>query len=175
MVKAMKLVVAYFLSTALCVNGGLADEPLSPAAIKDRELTPELTKALPHRDCSTPSSAFLGFLRSSVEASIRDYMFYLTPDARRAKTGVEQENAISDAKVHSFAEAYRKAGFQKIRLEEFQTFPVVAPTQIVAVVASIRGKMAVREKYNIGVIQTNGQWKFSSVDVSVIDRNPADK
>jgi len=175
MVKTMKFVLAFLLFVALSVNGGLADEPLSPAAIKDKELTPEMAKTLPHRDCSTPQKALLGFLRSNVEGNLKDYLFYLTPQARKNIAGVEDENGISDDRARDFADAFKKAGFRKFKLESFQAFPDASPTQIVAVVTSSRGKMVGREEYNISVVQTNGQWKFTAVNVSVIDRKLYDK
>lgn len=104
---------------------------------------------------------------------MRDYLFYLTPQARKAIAGVEDENAVSDNEARDFEVAFKKAGFLTFKLERFYAFPETNPTQIVAVVSSSRGNMTGKEQYNIGVVQTNGQWKFSTVSVSVIDRKPA--
>lgn len=175
MVKTVKLVSVFFLAVVLCVNGGRADEPTTTDAVKGKDLTTEVAKTLPHRDCSTLQKAFLGFLRSNAEGNLRDYLFYLTPQARKAVAGVDDESAISDDKARAFETAFKGAGFRKFILESFQAFPDASPTQIVAVVSSSRGKMVGREKYDIGVIQTNGLWKFTTVNVSTIERKATEK
>lgn len=175
MVKTVKLISIFLLTIMLSAKSGLAEEPAALDAVKGKDITSEVTKTLPHRDCSTLQKAFLGFLRSNAEGNLRDYLFYLTPQARKAIAGVEDENAISDDKARDFEEAFKKAGFRKFRLESFQVFPDTSPTQIVAVVTSSRGKMEMWDKYDIGVVQTNGLWRFATVDISPIDRKPTDK
>ncbi|MCZ7591289.1 MAG: hypothetical protein M5U15_03660 [Kiritimatiellae bacterium] len=158
------------LAFALSVHGGPPEESPSLAALQGQELSRAVANTLPHRDCSTPQKTFLGFLKSNVEANLRDYLFYLTPEARKAIAGVEREDAIPESRGRDFNAAHERAGFHSIKLEDFQAFPNQSPTQIVAVVVSSRGKMTVREKYDIRVVETNGQWKFSAVDVSIVDR-----
>lgn len=175
MVNTVRLSSVFLLLVALAVDGGPTDESPSLASLRGKEITPSVAGSLPRRDCSSPQKAFLGFLKSSVEGNLRDYVFYMTPEARKAIAGVEEEDAISDARAQDFTEAFGKARFQKIKLESFQAVPDVSPTQIVAVVASSRGKMEMRDRYEISVVQTNGQWKFSAVNVSVIDRRPTNK
>lgn len=173
--KTVRLVSAFLLAVVLCVNGGRADEPTTTDAVKGKDLTTEVAKTLPHRDCSTLQRAFLGFLRSNAEGNLRDYLFYLTPPARKAVAGVEDESAISDDKARDFETAFKGAGFRKFKLESFQAFPDAPPTQIVAVVTSSRGKMEMRDKYDIGVIKTNGMWKFTTVNASTIERKSTGK
>jgi hypothetical protein len=175
MVKTMKPISAFLLLVALSLNGALADESPSPASLKGKEITPEVIRTLPRRDCSTPQKAFLGLLRSDLEGNIRDHLFYLTPDAKKATAGVTDESEVPEEKARAIAEALKKDDFQGVRLESYQASPDVYPTQIVAVVASSRGKTDMREKYNIRVVQTNGLWKFSSVCVDMIDHNPSDR
>lgn len=175
MVKTMKFVSVLLVAVVLSVRTGVADEPPTPDSVKGKDITPELTKTLPHRDCSTPQKAFLGFLRSNAQGNLKDYLFYLTPQAKKSIAGVEDETAISDDKARAFEEAFKKAGFRKFRLESFQTIPDASPTQIVAVVTSSRGKMEMRDRYDIGVVQTNGLWKFTTVSISPVERKPTDE
>ena len=175
MVNTATTIAVFIFVIALTINVVLAGESPSPVSLKDKDISPEIIKTLPHRDCSTPETAFLGFLRSSVEGNLSDYVFYLTPAAMKTKVGVERDSEISDARVRSFAEGMRKSAFEQLRLESFQVTSEMAPTQILAIVSSVRGKIRGRERLDIALIQTNGQWKFSAVNVSVVNSEPADK
>jgi hypothetical protein len=174
MVNALRFSVVLAIAIVSPVGWVSAGEPATADSIIDKDITPELTKTLPHRDCSTPQKAFLGFLRSNAQGNLKDYLFYLTPQAKKAIAEVEDETEISDEKSRDFEEAFRKAGFGKFKLESFQAIPETSPTQIVAVVSSSRGKMTRNEKYDITVVQTNGLWKFTAVVVIPVERKRAD-
>lgn len=175
MVNTMKFVSMLLIAIVLSGSEGAADEHQTLDSVKGKEITPELTETLPNRDCSTPQKAFLGFLRSNAQGNLKDYLFYLTPRAKKDIAGVEDEDTISDDKARDFEKAFKKAGFRKFRLESFQAIPDISPTQIVAVVTSLRGKMEMRDRYEIAVIQTNGLWKFSSVSISPVERKQTDE
>lgn len=177
MVKTVKQISTFLLAVVLLSNSGLASAPDSLHPIIGKNLISDVVKTLPHRDCSTPQNAFLGFLRSNAEGNLRDYLFYLTPQTRKEIAGVEDENAISDEKARDFEKAFKHAGFREFRLESFQVLSDLSssPTQIVAVVSSSRGKMTGKEQYSISLVKTNGLWKFTTVDISPIDRKPTDK
>lgn len=175
MVKKMKCMSNVLIVVIVTMSGVMAGEPSVMDLVKDKYITPELMMTLPYRNCSTPQNAFLGFLRSNAEGNLRDYLFYLTPQARKAIAGVEDENAISDDRARGFEEAFKKAGFRNFKLESFHIFPDTSPTQIVAVISSSRGRIAGKEQYDIGVVQTNGLWKFVSVGISPIERKPTTK
>ncbi len=171
MVRTMKFVSVLLVAVVLSVRTGSADEPPTPDSIIGKAITPELAKNLPHRDCSTPQNAFLGFLRSSVEFDLRDFLFYLTPQAKKLFYNVNNEDEISYEMARTFKEGLDKDGFKEFRLMSFQSIPPSIPTQIIAVVNSPRGKMTGGERLNIGLVQTNGLWKFTYVNISVVEGN----
>ena len=167
----MQFVSVLVVAVVMSVRTGSAGESPTSDSIVGKNIMSELAQILPHRDCSTPENAFLGFLRSMAEFNIRDYLFYLTPQAKKSIAGVEHEKTISDDKARDFEVAIKKAGFREFILESFQTIPDMSPTQIVAVVTSSRGGMIGSEKYCIGLVHTNGLWKFTYVNISVVEGN----
>ncbi|NLL82773.1 MAG: hypothetical protein GX230_00855 [Lentisphaerae bacterium] len=174
MVKIMQIDSVLLIAIVMAVGGMSAGEPVTADSIKGKDIMPKLSMTLPYRDCSTPEKAFLGFLRSNAQGNLKDYLFYHTPQAKKAIAGVEDENEISDEKTRDCEEAFKKAEFGKFRLESFQTVPYTSPTQIVAVVTSSRGKLEMRDRFDIAIVQTNGLWKFEAVIISPIERKRAD-
>lgn len=135
-------------------------------SILDQELVgTELAETLPYRNTSTPEKAILGYLRATAGTSLRDDVFWLTPDEREIQHGIRGVEEISDTQENEFSQAANECGWYSFRLKSYQIVTNGDAVFIDAVTSFIT-KTATNalERHLLRATQIDGEWKFDQVE-----------
>jgi hypothetical protein len=166
------IICMFMIVVVLSAKYGIADEEEKAGinSLLNKTISQDEAKKLPSKDCTTLEKAFLGYLKSQMEGKVKDFSFYLTPQAMQDFVGINKEDEITESEAHRIEDATTKKKW-KLKLESFKLIPnESSPKQIEAVFSSKSetSKGEKREKALIDVIQINGQWKFTKISYEAL-------
>lgn len=154
--KYMRYIIGLFFA----LNVSLCFAEVTLDAILEQELTAtgELANALPHRDTSTPEKMLLGYLRATAKTSMRDLLYFFTPEFLMTELNMQNLDEITNEAEQELADSFQD---YKLTLKSYQITTNDNFVDITVVMHFSTTTVAGRtERQILRAKQLDGEWKF---------------